>query len=156
LPINVSTILAFIGWFGGVALLAHQGAGWPALISLIVGIGGGLIGAAIIGWFLLKVVAPNDRALDPRDYELPGTIARVTSSIRTGGTGEVVYEQGGVRQVAAAKSADGAAIGRGDEVVVLRVEKGVALVERSATFFGNDLIEPDEAAIHPLSSGGRR
>ena len=65
----------------------------------------------------------------PEDYRLPGQIARVTSSIREGGTGEVVYIQGGVRQVAAARSANGTPIARGVEVVILRNEKGIVYVD---------------------------
>jgi len=134
-PINVGTVLAFIAWFGGVAYLARDGLGWPALVSAIVGLVGGAIGAAAIGWFLVRVIRPNDRPLDPEDFRLPGTIARVSSSIREGGTGEVIYEQAGVRQVAAARSDDGRAIGRGSEVVVLRSDRGVVLVEPSGSFF---------------------
>ena len=65
----------------------------------------------------------------PEDYRLPGQIAHVTSSIREGGTGEVVYIQGGVRQVSAARSANGTPIARGVEVVILRNEKGIVYVD---------------------------
>jgi hypothetical protein len=67
--------------------------------------------------------------LDPKDYETVGVMARVTSSIRAGGFGEIVYELGGTRQVGAARSATEEGIPFGTEVVVLRVEKGVAFVE---------------------------
>lgn len=102
-PINVSALLAFLCWFGGVGYLGRRAAEWPWPLSVGVGAAGGLVGAAVVAWVLRKVVLPNDRALDPADFELPGTIARVTSSIRPGGTGEVVYEQAGVRQVSAAR-----------------------------------------------------
>jgi len=138
IPCNLSTVLAFVGWFGGVGYLARSGFGWPTAASLGVGVVGGLVGAALIGWFLLKVVRPNDRALDPADFRLPGTLARVNSAIRAGGTGEVLYEQAGVRQVTAARAADGRAIGRGTEVIVLRTERGVALVAPAAALIDDD------------------
>ena len=152
LPVDLSTILAFIAWFGGVGYLAKGAAGWSLALSIPVAVVGGLLGAAAVAWFMLRVVAPNDRAMDPRDYRLPGTIARVTSSIRGGGTGEIVYEQAGVRQVAAARAADGTAIDRGTEVVVLSTDRGTALVEPAARFFGDELPEGDTAPIHPVSS----
>ena len=65
-------------------------------------------------------------------------MARVTSSIRAGGTGEVVYEQAGVRQVSAARAADGRAVPRGAEVVILNGERGVVLVEPAEDFFEGD------------------
>jgi hypothetical protein len=63
------------------------------------------------------------------DYRLPGQIARVTSSIREGGTGEIVYVQQGRRQVAAARSERSVPIAQGTEVVILRVDKGISYVE---------------------------
>lgn len=113
-----------------------------------------------VAWFFARVIAPNDRALDPAHYRLPGTIAIVSSAIRSGGTGEIVYEQAGVRQVSAARAADGAAIPRGSEVVILRCERGVAFVEPWSVFVGErhrDLdagaggLDPDRPAepMHP-------
>ena len=154
--LNLSSLLAFVAWFGGIGYLARQAAGWPVLVSVLVAIGGGVAGAALIGWFLARVIAPNDRALDAADFRLPGTIGRVSSSIRRGGTGEVVYEQGGTRQVAAARATNGRAIPRGTEVVVVRSEAGVALVEPADVFFGEaDLVglgdagNETAAGMHP-------
>lgn len=128
-PVNVSTVLAFLAWFGGVGYLARHGLGWYSAVSVGVGIAGGLAGAAAIFWVLARFVRPMDGELREADYRLPGTIAQVTSSIRAGGTGEILYQQAGVRQVAAARSVDGAPIPRGVEVVVLRIERGIAYVE---------------------------
>ena len=136
--VNLSTILAFVAWFGGVGYLVRRGAEWSAPISVLLGVAGGVAGAMAVAWFLRRVVAPNDRALDPADYRLPGTVARVTSSIRAGGTGEVIYEQAGVRQVSAARATDGRAIPHGAEVVVVRALGGVALVEPADVFFDGD------------------
>ena len=54
--------------------------------------------------------------------------ARVTSSIREGGTGEIVFSMNGTRHVAAARSDTGQALGKGAEVVVVRSERGIAYV----------------------------
>lgn len=145
---NLPTILAFIAWFGGIGYLARHGLGWFSVLSVIVGIGGGLVGAIMI-YLLLAKLAQSGGELDPDDYRLPGTIARVASSIRAGGTGEIIYQQGGVRQVAAARAVDGGAIPRDTEVVVLRVERGFALVEPWDQLMDSE-IEP--AGDH--SSGG--
>ncbi len=112
-PLNSATMLAFIAWFGGVGYLVRHGLGSYALVSLLLGAVGGAAGACIVGWFLVRVILPAEHVLDPADFRLPGTLARVTSSIRAGGTGEIVYEQGGVRQVSAARSLDGRPLSRG-------------------------------------------
>ena len=141
--LNVSTVLAFLSWFGGAGYLVRNGLGWVAPIALVVGLLAGLAGAAAVTWFLRKVIAPADRAMDPRDYELPGTLARVSSSIRPDGTGEIVYEQQGYRQVSAARGLEGAAVGRGIEVVIMETRAGIAYVQP-----WTDLIEEsDEMAV---------
>jgi membrane protein implicated in regulation of membrane protease activity len=139
LPVNASTVLAFLAWFGGVGYLAREGLGWPGIAAIVVGLVGGLAGAAIVAVFLVKVLRPHDQSLNPEDYRLPGVIARVASTIRPGGTGEVIYEQAGVRQVSAARAENGTAIGRGEEVVVLRSSHGIAIVEPASTFFGEGM-----------------
>jgi hypothetical protein len=67
--------------------------------------------------------------LDARTERFAGTIARITSPVRQGGVGEIVYEMNGVRQVSAARTADGRSLPRGSQVLVLRREKGMAIVE---------------------------
>jgi hypothetical protein len=127
--INVSTILAFVAWFGGIGFLAHNGAEWSVIISVLVAILGGLVGGYIVYQFFARVIRAGEQApLDPRDFRVEGRIARVSSSIRAGGTGEIIYEQGGSRAVRAARAADGRAIPRGTEVVILRSERGVGIV----------------------------
>lgn len=141
--LNVSAILAFLSWFGGVGYVVRNGLGWFAPVALLIGLFAGVAGGAAVTWFLRKVIAPADKAMDPHDYELPGTLARVTSSIRADGTGEIVYEQQGYRQVSAARGLDGAAVARGVEVVILETRAGIAYVQP-----WTDLIEEsDEMAV---------
>ncbi len=57
-PLNSTTILAFIAWFGGVGYLVRNGLGSNVLVSVLLGAVGGAIGASIVGWVLLKVILP--------------------------------------------------------------------------------------------------
>ena len=70
----------------------------------------------------------DDVPLDPADYDMVGVLGRTTIPIRAGGTGELVYTQGGTRHVVGARSEDGAAIAKGCEVIVTKYEKGLAYV----------------------------
>lgn len=137
---NISVILAFIAWFGGVGYLASTGAGWTAAASIVVAVIGGLVGATIIYQVFKRFVRPAGRMeLDPRDFEMQGKLARVTSTIRPGGMGEIVYEQSGARMVRAARSSTGTAIPRGTEVIVLSGERGVGVVAPWSDLYGDDL-----------------
>jgi hypothetical protein len=143
--INFSVVLAFIAWFGGVGYLASNGAGWTAAASIVVAIAGGLFGAYLIYQVFKRFIRPAGRMeLDPREYEMTGKLARVTSTIRPGGIGEIVYEQSGARMVRPARSSSGAAIPRGTEVIVLGSDRGIGSVAPWAELYGDQL--PPEPA----------
>lgn len=126
-PLSIATVLAFLTWFGGAGYFFRNGVAWSVWASLLGAIVLGFVGGGLI-YQLLTVVRRGERVLDPEQERIVGALGRITSSIREGGTGEITYELRGVRQVSAARSASGGAIGRGDEVVVLRYERGIAFV----------------------------
>ncbi len=125
---NFGTMTAFLAWFGGTGYLLTRFSGWLAWMSFGLAIVAGLTGAAIMFWFVAKVLLKHDKALDPIDYEMIGVLATVTSPIRQGGTGEVVFLQEGSRCCAGARADQGEAIPKGTEVIVTRYEKGLAYV----------------------------
>lgn len=135
-PFNLQVLAAFVSFFGGVGYaLSLVGALWGPLIFALA-LAGGAVGGGIIFLFLARVIY---RAQTPwmraRDYELPGTIARVTSTIHPGGTGEVVFEKRSARRVEGARATDNREIPKGEEVVIVRYERGIAYVEPSSEFF---------------------
>jgi hypothetical protein len=65
-------------------------------------------------------------------------LGKVSSPIREGGTGEIVYSQMGTRRVCGGRSDDGSAIAQGTEVVVTRYEKGIAYVRLWSEMSGNE------------------
>jgi membrane protein implicated in regulation of membrane protease activity len=130
---NVPTIMTFLAWFGGIGyLMSHVYHFW-FLLTLVVALLAGCTGAAFVFWFFAKVLMAHDHSMDPADYRMTGVLATVNSTIREGGTGEIVYSQGGTRRSSGARSEDGSAIPKGEEVVVVKYEKGIAYVCRWET-----------------------
>jgi hypothetical protein len=127
-PFNFVTLTAFLAWFGGTGYLLTRYSGLWVGFGLLASITSGLVGAGIIFLFLSKVLISEEENMDPADYEMVGVLGRVTSSIRAGGTGEIIYTQMGTRRVCGARSDDASAIAKGTEVVVTRYEKGIAYV----------------------------
>lgn len=127
---NFGTIAAFLAWFGGTGyLLEHYYSVWFVFalgISTLSGVGG----ASVVFWFLAKVLMSREAPLDPADYDMIGVLGRLSIPIRAGGTGELIYSQGGTRRVSGARSEDGVAIPKGSEVMVTRYEKGIAYVRK--------------------------
>ena len=128
-PFNFVTLTAFLAWFGGTGyLLTRYSTLWVGM-GLLLSVGSGLVGGGIIFLFLSKVLMSDEENMNSADYEMVGVLGRVTSPIREGGTGEILYSQVGTRRVCGARSEDGSAIAKGAEVVVTRYEKGIAYVQ---------------------------
>jgi membrane protein implicated in regulation of membrane protease activity len=145
-PFNMATILAFLTWFGGAGFLLTSYGATGILLSLVLSAAVGLVGAGIVFFFMVRVLLPGQTPyLSSDDYDMVGTIGKLTVGIRQGGTGELVYSKGGSRRVASARTEDGNSIERGVEVVVVRHEGGIAYVEPFAAFM--------ESAAHPSARG---
>jgi membrane protein implicated in regulation of membrane protease activity len=126
--VNIGTIATFLAWFGGTGyLLTHYYNVW-FLFALGMAVMSGLGGAAVLFFFLAKVLTCENETLDPADYEMVGVLGRVHSAIRPAGTGEVIYSKAGGRRAVAARSQDGVLIPNGTEVVVTHYESGIAYV----------------------------
>ncbi len=127
-PFNFVTLTAFLAWFGGTGYLLTRYSGMWVGFGLLASITSGLLGGGIVFLFLSRVLISDQENMDAADYEMVGVLGRVSSSIREGGTGEMIYTQMGTRRVCGVRSDDAAAIAKGTEVVVTRYEKGIAYV----------------------------
>jgi hypothetical protein len=127
---NAFSIMIFLCWFGAAGYLLTKYGSFVAGLVVVLAAICGLAGGAIIFMFLTKVLMPHERELTAFETDVVGVVGRVSSAIRSGGTGEIVYEQLGATRSAIARSEDGEAIGRQEEVYVIRYEKGIAYVRR--------------------------
>lgn len=127
-PFNFVTVAAFLAWFGGTGYLLTRF--WTIWFAMGLGIAllSGVTGAGIIYLFFSKVLMSEEENLDPADYEMAGMLGRTSFPIRQGGTGEIIYSQGGTRKTCGARAEDGTAIAKGSEVIVTRYEKSIAYV----------------------------
>jgi len=125
---NFGTIAAFLAWFGGTGFLLERYYHVWVVIALGVAVLSGLGAAAVVFWFLARVLMARETSLDDADYDMIGVLGKLSIPIRAGGTGEIIYSQQGTRRVAGARSETGTAIPKGAEVVVTRYEKGIAYV----------------------------
>jgi hypothetical protein len=137
-PFNFVTLTAFLAWFGGTGYLLTRYSGLWVGFGLLASVTSGLVGGGIVFLFLSKVLISDEENMDPADYEMAGVLGRVSSSIREGGTGEIIYTQMGTRRVCGGRSDDGTAIAKGAEVVVTRYEKGIAHVRLWSEMSGDE------------------
>jgi membrane protein implicated in regulation of membrane protease activity len=125
---NSASLMVFLAWFGGVGFLLTTHARLWFLTVLGLATVAGLSGAALVATFMVKVLDNPNAALEPMDFQMVGAVGRVNIAIRTGGTGEILYVQGGTRRSVGARSEDGTSLEKGAEVVVTRFDRGIAYV----------------------------
>src|SRR4029077_12498352 len=73
-PFNPPSIAAFLAWFGGTGyLLTRFSAIWVGSV-LFLAVLAGLVGGAIIFFFLTKFLMSDQEFLDPADFEMVGVL----------------------------------------------------------------------------------
>jgi len=127
---NAFSLMIFFCWFGAAGYLLTRYGSFVALVVLVLAAICGFAGGAIVFLFLTKVLLPHEHELTADETEVVGAVGRVSSAIRAGGIGEIVYEQLGARRSAPARSEDGEPIQKQEEVYVVAYEKGIASVRR--------------------------
>jgi hypothetical protein len=133
-PFSLSTLSAFLTWFGGAGYLLTRYSPLAALAVTITALVFGLAGGVLFFSAIARFIVPRLTVLDPEDFRVPGIVARVTSTIQPGRIGEIVYTLGGTRHADGARSESGESIERGAQVVIIRMERGIAYVQPWATF----------------------
>jgi hypothetical protein len=79
-------------------------------------------------WALRGLAAP----FSAEEYEIQGQLAVVTREITPAGEGEISYDRLGKRELVPARSLGTKKLATGSEVVIDRIEDGVAFVEEWA------------------------
>ena len=127
---NMFSLMVFLCWFGAAGYLFTRHGTIVAGLVLLLAVGCGFAGGAIVYQFLTRVLLPNERVLTADETEVVGAVGRVSAPVRKDGTGEMVYEQLGAWHSVPARSEDGGPIQKQEEVFVVRYEKGIAYVRR--------------------------
>jgi len=127
---NVSTILAFLAWFGGVGYILSKHSHLVAFACLLFATLAGLFAGTVVFKFMARVVRATEAQLLDWDYRMEGLLGTISMPIRESGTGEILFEQSGARKSLPARAEDGNALPKGAEVVITRFEDGIAFVKR--------------------------
>jgi hypothetical protein len=128
--LKLPLLAAFAALFGAVGYLLSRYTTLGVLPRLLVAAAGGAAAALGVLAVIQRWAIPGARedVVDER-YLLQGHPARVTADIRADGAGFITYEIDGVRHALPAVSLDGSPVDADGDVVIERVEDGVAYVE---------------------------
>lgn len=128
-PLKPIVIVTFVTVFGGAGLMATQ----AGLVAAAAGATALAAAALVAGCIYRCVVVPLYRAQNTSSVsqqDLLGQTALISLPIRAGRFGKISYVVNGNSYTAPAKSADGNDLERGEEVVIVRLDRNVYYVKR--------------------------
>jgi membrane protein implicated in regulation of membrane protease activity len=131
---NAMTIMTFLAWFGGIGYLLSTHSRLVAMVAMGIAAISGLFAAGLVFKFMARIVRVSDAQMLDWDYRIEGTVGRISSPVRADGTGEMIFEQRGVRKSVGARSEDGKPLPNGTEVAITRYENGIAYVKKWEDF----------------------
>lgn len=127
---NMASVGAFSVGFGLTGYLVAHRTTWPMSVQVVVAAVAGASAMGLQSLLIARWAIPGARAehIDER-YFLQGTLARVITAIPGGGEGRVRYSLDEREFELPSRDIDGGTIAVGNDVVIDRVEEGVAVVE---------------------------
>lgn len=127
---NLASIAAFSVGFGLTGYFVSRYTSWPLALQVVAALVDGGLALAAQSLLIARWAIPGARAdhIDER-YLLQGTLAQITRDVPAQGEGLLHYALDGQECDLPARDMDGGAIALGTEVVIDRVENGVAFVE---------------------------
>ncbi len=136
--VNLNAVLVFLFCFGLVGYILHNatqvGSLWVIALAIILG----LIAAGGVNMLYLRLFGEESGRLGVASSEIEGRVATVSTAIRAGGIGEVLYMgDNGTRKSLSARSSDGSAIDRDADVVIVGYRDGIALVQTWDNFLAS-------------------
>ena len=130
---KLPAVAAVADGFGAVGYPLASRTTLPAWGVVLIAIAGGAL--AITGMITLLAqwaLRGLSKPFSPEEYEIQGQLAVVTRDITPAREGEISYDRLGKRELVAARSLGTAIIASGCEVVIDRIEDGIAFVEEWA------------------------
>lgn len=120
---SIAFVMAFFGAAGLIFDAVGTGAAVTLVVAAVVGVIAGTINSAAFAW-----LRRNSVSSEVSDRELEGKIGVASMPIGPGRRGKITLEIAGAREWMTAVPADDSEIDQGSRVVIVGVDKGVALV----------------------------
>ena len=130
---NLPAIAAFAIGFGAVGYPLASRTTLPVWGILLIAVGGGALAISGMITLLARWALRGIRTAPGEVDEIQGQLAIVSREISPAGTGEISYEQLGKQVHIAARTLSDKRVHVGADVVIDRIENGVAFVEEWAT-----------------------
>lgn len=132
--LNLPAIAAFMVVFGAVGYLLLGNSHLSALVIAVLALFSGALGWFGMGLLMAKwALRPTGSSAHDEAEKIQGLLAVVVNAIAANDPGTIRYGPPGAMHSVAARSIDASPLGPGTEVVIDRLENGVAIVETWAS-----------------------
>lgn len=138
--LNPTSIMFFLLGFGFFGYVFHNLVGLEApLLVLLVAGACGIVIALLLLSMIARIFGNSESTTEQDVSDRTGLLGRVSMTIQEGGLGEVLYiSPGGMRKSIPARSTDGQRIERGQEIVVVSYQNGIADVDTWEHFISEE------------------
>ena len=138
--LNPTSIMFFLLGFGFFGYVFHNIVGLeaPLLVLIFAGLSGIVI-ALLLLLMIARIFGNSESATEQDVSDRTGLLGRVSMTIQEGGLGEILYiSPGGMRKSIPARSIDSQRLERGQEIVVVNYQNGVAEVDTWEHFINDE------------------
>jgi len=138
--LNPTSIMFFLLGFGFFGYVFHNIVGLEApLLVLLFAALSGIVIALLLLSLIARIFGNSESATEQDVSDRTGLLGRVSMTIQEGSLGEVLYiSPGGMRKSIPARSIDGQRLERGQEIVVVSYQNGVAEVDTWEHFINEE------------------
>lgn len=141
--INPTSFMIFLLGFGFIGYVLHTLGHFVIALTLTLAGISGIIVAVLLLLLLSRLFGDSEGATVQDVSDRTGMLGKVSIPIPEGGLGEIIYiSPGGLRKSIPARSIDGHRLERGQEVVVVDYERGVAEVDTWEHFMSEEEPHP--------------
>ena len=146
--VNPTSVVLFLLGFGFFGYVFHNTAHFLFPITLLLAGVSGLVIAALLLVMLGRLFGDSEGATVQDVSDRTGLLGKVSITIQENSLGEMIYTSpGGMRKSIPARSLDGHRLERGQEVVVVNYQHGIAEVDTWERFINENEEEEIQAAM---------
>ncbi|WP_233181664.1 hypothetical protein [Paenibacillus sonchi] len=126
--VPILPLMVFVTVWGGTGYVLTRFSGMNMLAVLLISTVVALLVGCLMYAVLARVMTRYDNSMNELDYEQAGQLGYISISAADGAVGEMKYVLHGTMRSIGVRAEPGQQLAKGDRVIILKVEKGMASV----------------------------
>lgn len=150
--VNPTSVVLFLLGFGFFGYVFHNTGHFVLAVTLPLALIAGIVLTGLLLSLLGRIFGDSEGATIQDVSDRTGLLGKVSVTIPEGGLGEILYTSpGGMHKSIPARSIDGRRIERGQEIVVVQYERGIAEVNTWDDFINEEGVRSESSSADGLA-----